>query len=185
MEATYDGEYVKFADVAAHLARQSQAAQPSVSKITDTDSARAFLLQWMMANFPSDKSFGAYIQTQLAGDFAYQLARALAGQSQATKVQAVPDLYAAIMNLPCNPPDGWGGIQQTGYKIGHRDARHAAAELANESEAAQEVTQQAAPTLQDWLKIIHDDELTPGDRLQRISSRINAILAEPEGNKHE
>lgn len=38
----------------------------------------------------------------------------------------------------------------------------------------------AAVDLRDWLKIIHDDELTLGDRLQRISSRINATLAEQE-----
>lgn len=60
--------------------------------------------------------------------YANQLRKVLA--SNLAAAEPVPtDLHAAIMNLPCNLPDGWGGIQQTGYKIGHRDARHAAAEL--------------------------------------------------------
>ena len=40
------------------------------------------------------------------------------------------DLHAKIMNLECNEPD----LNRTGvapaYRLGHRDARHAAAELA-------------------------------------------------------
>jgi hypothetical protein len=38
-------------------------------------------------------------------------------------------LHAAIMNLPCNVPDTMNGSQAYDYKRGHRDARHAAAEL--------------------------------------------------------
>lgn len=43
-----------------------------------------------------------------------------------------PDLHAAIMNLPCNVPPGYpfGSDLCAGvYRQGHRDARHAAAEL--------------------------------------------------------
>jgi hypothetical protein len=40
-----------------------------------------------------------------------------------------PDLHAAIMNLPCEVPDTMNGSQAYDYKRGHRDARHAAAEL--------------------------------------------------------
>lgn len=47
-------------------------------------------------------------------------------------------LFAAIMNLP--PADGWkddrSRYEQTAYKVGHRDARHAAAELAQAASAA-------------------------------------------------
>lgn len=42
------------------------------------------------------------------------------------------DLHAAIMNLPCNVPKAYapGKADEAVYRIGHRDARHAAAELA-------------------------------------------------------
>jgi hypothetical protein len=46
-------------------------------------------------------------------------------------------LHAAIMNLPCDPPGfstNWDVYD--GYRRGHRDARHAAAELAAEATAA-------------------------------------------------
>lgn len=42
------------------------------------------------------------------------------------------DWHQQIMNLPCVPPEGYpGGHYATAYKQGHRDARHAAAELVN------------------------------------------------------
>jgi hypothetical protein len=40
------------------------------------------------------------------------------------------DLHNAIMNIPAVPPEGANINQVMSYKIGHRDARHAAAELA-------------------------------------------------------
>jgi hypothetical protein len=49
------------------------------------------------------------------------------------EVVARPDLsrlYLAIMNLACKPDKGCPGGEQHAYKLGHRDARHAAAELA-------------------------------------------------------
>jgi hypothetical protein len=45
--------------------------------------------------------------------------------------QPVSDLHAAIMNLPCEPP-GFVGNERSyigAYEKGHRDARHAAAEV--------------------------------------------------------
>ncbi|MGX9221916.1 hypothetical protein ACWV27_26510 (plasmid) [Massilia varians] len=56
--------------------------------ITDTASAREYLVRWMTANFPTDTAFSAYINTELAGDFAWQLARALASKEQAAIVEA-------------------------------------------------------------------------------------------------
>lgn len=46
-------------------------------------------------------------------------------------------LHAAIMNLPCDneATDAEYPSQRYAYKAGHRDARHAAAELANEAAA--------------------------------------------------
>jgi hypothetical protein len=56
--------------------------------VTDTSSAREYLVAWMMAKFPTDQTYSAYIRTELAGDFAWQLARALAGQEQAAATEA-------------------------------------------------------------------------------------------------
>jgi hypothetical protein len=44
------------------------------------------------------------------------------------------DLHSAIMNLPCATVAGWGSIVKA-YQNGHRDARHAAAELVANAEA--------------------------------------------------
>jgi hypothetical protein len=53
------------------------------------------------------------------------------------------DLHAQIMRLRCNVPEGYapGKADEAVYRIGHRDARHAAAELAAayESERASEL----------------------------------------------
>jgi hypothetical protein len=46
------------------------------------------------------------------------------------------DLHDKIMRLSCNPPCDWPGVQQAYYKLGHRDARHDAAELVLSVEAA-------------------------------------------------
>jgi len=40
------------------------------------------------------------------------------------------DLHNAIMNIPCVVPEGANINQAISYKVGHKDARHAAAELA-------------------------------------------------------
>lgn len=41
--------------------------------------------------------------------------------------------HQRIMNIAANPPGNWSG--ESAYKIGHRDARHAAAEVAAEADA--------------------------------------------------
>jgi len=46
--------------------------------IQTTDAARDFLIMWMRRYFPTDRTFGPYITEHLAGDFAFQLANALA-----------------------------------------------------------------------------------------------------------
>lgn len=40
------------------------------------------------------------------------------------------DLHDAILNLPCTPDTDWPRSEQSVYSRGHRDALHAAAELA-------------------------------------------------------
>lgn len=39
------------------------------------------------------------------------------------------NLHNKIMNLPCHTRAGYSEYYVAGYKFGHRDARHAAAEL--------------------------------------------------------
>jgi hypothetical protein len=56
------------------------------------------------------------------------------------------DLHAAIMNLPCRyPADFLQGDDWTtyAYKTGHKDARHAAAELASEYAASHQRLKEA------------------------------------------
>lgn len=45
------------------------------------------------------------------------------------------DLHGRIMNLPAEPEKGQGINYTLAYKHGHRDARHAAAELALKANA--------------------------------------------------
>ncbi|SFB20138.1 DUF551 domain-containing protein [Azotobacter beijerinckii] len=56
-------------------------------------------------------------------------------------------LHDQIMRLPCTPPKDANVSQMLAYKSGHRDARHAAAELAAGYEAdAQQAAPMAVPT---------------------------------------
>ena len=45
-------------------------------------------------------------------------------------------VHAAIMNIPCNVPKDANVGQSLAYKLGHRNARHAAAEIALQAIAA-------------------------------------------------
>jgi len=64
------------------------------------------------------------------------------GSSASTASVAAPDLHNAIMNLPCNYR---GDLNfEIAYKNGHRDARHAAAELVAASESESDVASVAA-----------------------------------------
>jgi len=53
-----------------------------VKPITDTDSAREFLVENLLPKF-SDSTFAYYVRNELAGDFAYQLAKYLQAQQPA------------------------------------------------------------------------------------------------------
>lgn len=59
--------------------------------VTDTDSARQYLVQWMRTHFPTDQTFSTYIQSDLAGDFAWQLATALATMGASAGASASPE----------------------------------------------------------------------------------------------
>lgn len=57
-------------------------AAPVAQQKMNTDQAREFLVGWMRENFPTDRTFTRYINDKLAGDFAWQLATALAAIAQ-------------------------------------------------------------------------------------------------------
>lgn len=63
--------------------------------ITDTDNAREYLVQWMREHFPSDQTFSDYIREELAGDFAWQLGKALSAM-QSPDAAAVSRAVAAL-----------------------------------------------------------------------------------------
>jgi hypothetical protein len=60
-----------------------------------------------------------------------QVSAAPADREAWMKEATMTDLHAQIMNIPCKPYDGTDAY--THYCRGHRDARHAAAELASEA----------------------------------------------------
>ena len=77
-------ERLASAPSAPAVAQQAPAqAAPAASQITDTTSARKFVDDWHRKHFPTDRTFSRYIMADparsnpLAGDFAWQLAKAL------------------------------------------------------------------------------------------------------------
>jgi Rps23 Pro-64 3,4-dihydroxylase Tpa1-like proline 4-hydroxylase len=79
-----------------------------------------------------------------------------------------------IMNIECRPPDLAGADPDMAYKMGHRDARHAATEIAlgcdlisakRQLEAAEELVeaikkQQSTPRHSIDVQMFYDQELT-------------------------
>lgn len=95
--------------IAARLAAPSvpsgeQESIDTPSQITDTTSARKYVYEWHREHFPTDRTFGRYIladktrSTHLAGDFAWQLAKALESFDAhvATRVQQARDAAAKV-----------------------------------------------------------------------------------------
>ena len=66
------------------------------------------------------------------------------------------ELHAAIMNLPCLDSEGAGfsDAYLYAYRCGHRDARHAAAELVLAALPAAVVGDDAEPITEDWLRSV-------------------------------
>ena len=64
--------------------------------------------------------------------------------SELARLRAEPtarDLHSVMMNIPCRVPKGLDDCDEHAYRLGHRDARHAAAELALPSPPAVPVDQ--------------------------------------------
>lgn len=78
---------------------------------------------------------------------------------------AAPDLgdelHGRIMNLPCRVPthDGVPYTFDSAYKLGHRDARHAAAELVGEVQAAAPVAPAAAQAQPESCRWTHEPDM--------------------------
>ena len=70
------------------------------------------------------------------------------GKARRQAGQKPVDLHAALVNLPCQMPD-WSDVsRRTAYRLGHKDARHAAAEL-----ALQRAALQPAQLPEGWIEI--------------------------------
>lgn len=108
-------------------------------------------------------------------------------QSQDSGHAAAPtdELHQQIMNLACKVPDEKGGpYWLAGYRVGHRDARHAAAELVSRALAAPAPTQQ--PT-DPWHEAVIDEAATlfvsedgtPREVLKRVIAANVQIALDP------
>lgn len=77
----------------AKAAQAAPSAQAEPANLPETtDQARAFLVNWHRKNLRTAPYFGKYISTELAGDFAFHLARWLARNSVAPAPQALADV---------------------------------------------------------------------------------------------
>lgn len=86
--------------------------------------------------------------------------------------QSLSDLHSAIMNLPCHHNRDSSDAYSKGYAWGHRDARHAAAELATPAQARITELEEALNDLLDlvqWLVSPHSPAMV----------RARAALKEP------
>ncbi|TKD30025.1 DUF551 domain-containing protein [Azotobacter chroococcum] len=92
-------------------------------------------------------------------------------------------LHDQIMRLPCTPPKDANVNQSISYKSGHRDARHAAAELAAEHEAEQ---QQELTAIEAMARMLADGEWAEhvgelgGPIAQRLETEITRMHNEQQ-----
>lgn len=77
------------------------------------------------------------------------------------------DLHAEIMNLPCEPDSANHG-ERMAFKRGHKQARHAAADLVAAQEGAEAAVQNRAA------------QLPSGWRIERSGERI--VVQGPDGS---
>ena len=109
-----------------------------MTKINGITAARAFLIDYMKANF-ADKTFANYVQNELAGDFAFHLARTLAAAHPDTeRLDALAANYWKLdpFNMPTGGDDadvGWRVIQ---YHMGKPQERTVAEVYRDDMRAA-------------------------------------------------
>lgn len=145
--------------------------------VTDTDSARQYLVQWMRTNFPTDQTFSTYIQSDLAGDFAWQLATALAKMEGAAgaspsadannvreRLQAAVDAREALQEALEADKDmsempHWGGIHHDMYQ----KMRTIAASLKRFADLFPVLLPAAQPFSGPWTKV---EDGMPEDRVR-------------------
>jgi hypothetical protein len=96
----------------------------------------------------------------------------------AASVQAAPsDLHAAIMNLPSLGNPDYMPAEAIAYKLGHRDARHAAAELA--------LSAQAAPAVDgpDQMRFLLSPLANEGKELRGLHAAPAAVPVQPADSR--
>lgn len=138
--------------------------------VTDTDSARQYLVQWMRKHFETDTTFAVYIEKDLAGDFAWQLAKALSGQAAAAaglalqRHQAAAEAREALEDaleadqLMSKMPH-WGGV----HTDMESEMRHITEALNKFSELFPVLLPQPHPFAGPWTSV---DDAMPEDRIR-------------------
>lgn len=96
------------------------------------------------------------------------------------ELRAVARLDAAIMNLPCNLPADMAMFSPTSaYKLGHRDARHAAAELAAAALSRIEALERERDALKQQAQIWAQEAKTQKATVQAAYQACTGATGEP------
>lgn len=167
MDSSPTGPWVSFDDLQDALVAQSQGAQPNLDALDQA---------WKLG-LKADVDGWADLRAQQAA--------------------APGSLRDAIMRLPCKPGRAisMNGASLQAYKEGHRDARHAAAELATSAPGTPEAPAdlpQAPNRTGRGISLLHDAtiekaarevESAGGDSADYYASRVRAlkVMAEQEG----
>jgi len=88
------------------------------------------------------------------------------------------NLHGRIMNLPCDVPDAaQNRAVRLAYKLGHKDARHAAAELVDELEQQRD---ELLAALIELLRVDDDWHGAVNSEMARARSKARAAIAKVE-----
>lgn len=87
-------------------------------------------------------------------------------------------LHNAIMNLPCDVlrAESAGGYTQLAYKLGHRDARHAAAELANEADRCIEELEADLKTTRTTIRVMDQGKALRDARIDDFENALKLLI---------
>jgi hypothetical protein len=125
-------KYLELAAVPNHIPDVGKMVQP----ITDTDSAREYLVENLLPKF-SDSTFAYYVRNELAGDFAYQLAKYLQAQQPAQEPDYNDIQLAEMIMSDCGMSTM--NSQSLVDRIANRIAKHVAQEPVKQEPYAYDV----------------------------------------------
>lgn len=157
-----DADYADFSDALETVYDYKQASAAPAPALTDEQIAR-------LARQHGAESAGRTVTGKALFLVSADDLRALL--QAAPQPAAQPELHAAIMSLPDTGALAQEGLYRIAYRAGHRDARHAAAELV----AATQAPQPAAQTPAEWI----DANVIGNPSLVQAMKNIAATQAEP------